>query len=397
VTLLIFDSNMVLLLFVVLLPPIYFVSTFVKSKLAKVRENIKHTNEKALQFLQESLRGYVEASIFEKKGFFTNRFVKEQTALNSYLSILQSTQNNSHRILEVFAISGLFLLFTLHTYVASSSTETIINIGIFLGAAYKLIPGTIKIINLSGQIKTFGFSAETLANEPVFKNKTVESKKDQVLDSVTFDKIGFSYQDKTILKDFSITLLKGDFVALIAQSGKGKTTFINLLVGFLEEREGEIQFNSEVLKASERRLFWKNISYLKQDAFIINDSVLKNITMDDENLDQKLLDEAIIASGLDAFLSKQEAGINYMIAENGKNISGGQLQRIALARAFYKKSDLYILDEALNELDSEGEKTILKYLKKLADHGAIVLLISHNRRSHTYCNKIISLDQSEKA
>jgi ABC-type multidrug transport system fused ATPase/permease subunit len=394
ITLLIFDSGITIILFLVLALPIYFVSMFIKSRLTKIRENIKRTNEQALQYLQESLNGYVEASLFEKKDFFVNRYSKEQATLSYYLSVLQSTQNHSQRILEAFGIIGLLLLFAANTYFSSPSSQIIVNIGIFLGAAYKLIPGIVKIISLSAQIRTFGYSSENLpvlpnlAENPI-SNSTINN---QCLESISFNGVSFSYQDKSILKDFSVSLRKGDFVFINAPSGKGKTTFINLLLGFLESDKGQIEFNSQALKASERRLFWSKISYLKQDTFIINDTILKNITLDDKDFDKKLLEEAFYASGLDAFISKQEAGIDYVIAENGKNISGGQMQRIGLARAFYKKADVYIFDEAMNELDDESERLILIQLKKLTDQGHIVLLVSHNSRSQIYCNKTITLE-----
>jgi ABC-type bacteriocin/lantibiotic exporter with double-glycine peptidase domain len=105
------------------------------------------------------------------------------------------------------------------------------------------------------------------------------------------------------------------------------------------------------------------------------------------------LNQVIVSTGLLPFITKFPEGIQKIITENGKNISGGQRQRITIARALYKNADLIILDEPFNELDEESEMALLSHFKQLANAGKMVLLITHNRTSLSFCNKIISLDE----
>jgi ABC-type transport system involved in cytochrome bd biosynthesis fused ATPase/permease subunit len=175
-------------------------------------------------------------------------------------------------------------------------------------------------------------------------------------------------------------------------SGLGKTTIINLILGFLEADNGAISINGTVTNCNERQHYWNKISYVKQQPFFIHDSILKNITLSEDKYDKDRLTEVLSFCGIDKLLNKYPEGIEKIIKENGKNISGGQRQRIMLARALYHDFDLLILDEPFGEMDDFSEKTILAGLQELAQKGKMILFITHNKSSLSFCNKIFSLD-----
>jgi ABC-type transport system involved in cytochrome bd biosynthesis fused ATPase/permease subunit len=168
---------------------------------------------------------------------------------------------------------------------------------------------------------------------------------------------------------------------------------MNLLLGFLEQDSGSILINGIPKKATERHSSWEHISYVQQQPFLINDSVLHNITLQEEDPDLDKLNNIIKVTGLCEITGGTTEGLQKKITEEGKNISGGQRQRIALARALYKNSDLIILDEPFNELDQKSENCILTHLKELAQSGKMILLITHDKESLSYCSKIVSLDE----
>ena len=147
----------------------------------------------------------------------------------------------------------------------------------------------------------------------------------------------------------------------------------------------------------ERQQFWKNISYVKQQPLLIYDSILKNITLRENDFDFQKLEEVIRVTGLKELIDNYAEGYNKIITENGRNLSGGQRQRIAIARALYKESDLIILDEPFSELDWPSEEELLTYFSQLASAGKIIILITHNKESLSFCNKIISLDEKQPA
>jgi ABC-type transport system involved in cytochrome bd biosynthesis fused ATPase/permease subunit len=182
-------------------------------------------------------------------------------------------------------------------------------------------------------------------------------------------------------------------LGISAPSGKGKTTLINILLGFLEESSGEIIINGVHADTLERRKFWPEIAYVKQQPFLIHNSIRANIVLEEKGADEQLLQSAVQYTGLDDFINKQDAGIDMIITENGKNISGGQRQRVALARAFYKNASLIILDEAFNEMDEASETSILKYLQSFCAEGKMVILITHNKKSLSFCSKIYKFNE----
>lgn len=223
--------------------------------------------------------------------------------------------------------------------------------------------------------------------------ETSPQKNQGTIDSIELRGISFKYHDELILRDASLAIQKGEMLGISAPSGKGKTTLINILLGFLEESSGEIVINGVHADQGERRKFWPDIAYVKQQPFLIHNSILTNIVLEEKDADEQLLQSAVQYTGLDDLISKHDAGMDMIITENGKNISGGQRQRIALARAFYKNASLIILDEAFNEMDEASETSILKYLQSLCTAGKMVILITHNKKSLSFCSKIYKLNE----
>ena len=201
----------------------------------------------------------------------------------------------------------------------------------------------------------------------------------------------FRYPSNKITESLNLKFEKGDLIGISGISGKGKTTFANLLLGFLVPDTGTIFINGMITDATGRQAYWNKISYIKQQPFFIHDSLLKNIILQDNEYDKMKLAKVMAVTGVDKLVSGAANGSETMIYENGKNFSGGQRQRIIFARALYKDFDLLILDEPFNELDEPSEKIMLQYLEQLAGEGKIVVLITHNKGVFSFCNKKITM------
>jgi len=387
---LIFNAKIFLLLLIILLPPVIVIFYLIKKKLRHVKDNMKQSNDRSLQHLKEALSGFIESNIYNKVDFFLERYSKFNQAFNKYHSGLVITQGIPSRMIEIFALFGLVILIALNKWSGYTDNSTVVLIGAFMAAAYKVIPGIVKILNINGQINTYSYTVpgllrSNLATTPV---KAVEEIKK--ISSIEFRKVSFSYSDKFLFENLSFTIRPGDFVGISGLSGKGKTTILNLLFGFLKPAEGEIFVNGKPIAGSELQEYWQNISYVKQEGFLIHDTIEKNVTLNEEAGDQQKLNEVIRISGLEELVAGEK---DKMIMEGGKNISGGQRQRIAIARALYKDADLIILDEPFNELDEGSEEDFLSYFKQLSLMGKSVILITHDKKSLSFCNKIVSLDE----
>ncbi|HET6994131.1 MAG TPA: ABC transporter ATP-binding protein [Chitinophagaceae bacterium] len=391
IAIVLFNARLFLLLLAILLPPVIVIFYFIRSRLNKVRKQITIGNEISFRHLLDALKGYVESNIYGRNDFFLNRFVGSRKKFSTSLFNSTSLQTMPARIIEIFAVLGLFLLIAIAKWSGSQDSSYLITIGAFVGAAYKIIPGIVKIINLSGQIKAYGFSLADLTqnNKPITPDKVNATASG--IDSIELKNVNFKYDQQPVLTAFSLSIQKGDFIGISGDSGKGKTTILNLLLGFLEPLSGEILINNRSANKEDIRACWPQVAYVKQQSFFIHDTVLRNITLEEENHDPQKLQIALAASGLDKLTREWPEGLEKLIAENGKNISGGQRQRIAIARALYKDAQLIILDEPFSELDEESECLVLQNFRTLSQQGKTILLVTHNANALSACNKLVKL------
>ena len=393
IAILLFDAKLFLLLLIILLPPVIAVFYFIKKRLTAAKKHIQSNNERSFQYLLDALKGYVEGNIYNRNDFFLQRFIQSRQKFSRYLFDSLSMQNLPNRIIEIFAVLGLFILIAVAKWSGNNDTSALITIGAFMAAAYKIIPGIVKVINISGQIKAYEFSLTDLSQNRKENKPGNEKPFPDVINSLQLKNISFQYPNQSVLNNFSFSIKKGDFIGITGESGKGKTTVFNLLLGFLKPLKGDILINDLGVDQPDIKTYWPLISYVRQQSFFIHDTVLRNITLEENGHNKVSLQCAMKISGLDVFVSKFPEGLDKIITENGKNISGGQQQRIALARALYKNAELILLDEPFNELDEASAISLLEHFQKLSQAGKMIIMITHDKKSLSYCNKIISLDE----
>ncbi|HEX9511837.1 MAG TPA: ABC transporter ATP-binding protein [Puia sp.] len=392
-----FNAKLFLLILVVLLPPVVTIFYLIKRKMSSVRGSARVSSEKSLQHLQEALSGFVESNIYDKNEVFLNRYLTYQQRYSKYLSNQTIVQGIPSRMIEIFALLGVVILIAISKGAGGTEPTAVITIGVFMAAAYKIIPGIVKILSLSGQINTYAFTLENLAAKAQDAGAAGQevppvTRSGRGIRSVQFKDIQFCYSGHLVLEQFSLRIAAGDFVGIAGPSGRGKTTILNLLLGFLTPDAGEIRINNEIADTESRKGYWPDIAYVRQQSFLIHDTILNNIVLHDYPCDEQRLQAAIERSGLQSLIDSFPEKTGKIIMENGRNISGGQRQRIALARALYKEADLIILDEPFNELDEESENSLLTHFVKLARTGKLILLITHNKKSLSFCNKVVSLE-----
>jgi ABC-type multidrug transport system fused ATPase/permease subunit len=388
--LLIYDARAFVFLLMFLAPVVVVMTVAARKRMKKARAVISGNRDHTLQYLNEGILGYVEANIYDGKDFFSGRYTGKQHLVNASLAELQLAQQLPARMIEVFAVLGLFLLVMAGTFYDNESKDMLVHIGAFMAAAYKLIPGAVKLINLTTQMRAYhtALSGMVIPGRPQSVGGTGKH-----ISSIRLENLGFSITGKQLFKNVDTEFCRGDFALVQGLSGKGKTTLLNLVLGFLEQEHGLILYNNQATTTSSRKQYWSRVSYVKQDCFLVNDSVLKNIILG-QAYDHERVNLVMKVTGLDELLIELPGGLDYNIRESGRNLSGGQKQRIAIARAIYKSADVYILDEPFNGLDAASEKQIMEYFSKLALAGRIVILITHNNRSFSFCNKVLQLHEA---
>jgi len=395
VAVLIFNAKLFLLLLLLLLPPMIITAWLTKRKLHAARTFMKSSRDIMWQHLQESIASYVESGLYDKKEFFSSRYGDAQTVLNRHLATVNSIQGAPARLAEVFAVFGLLALIAIGHFSGNPHTAGFVTLGAFLAAAYKVIPGVARLLNITGQMKTYEFTVNGLLAD---KDKVAHPPKPdpEPVTSVACRQIDFSYGSQRILDDINLEVRPGDFLGICGDSGRGKTTMLNIILGFIGQEKGEVFFNGKPTDLQQRQAHWARIAYVKQQPFILHDTILVNITLDENSYDEERLQAAITMTGLDAVIERLPGGIHARITENGKNISGGQRQRIALARALYKEADLILLDEPFSELDEASEEILLRRFARLAEAGRMIIMITHNKQSLAWCNQVLPLDEQNR-
>jgi ABC-type multidrug transport system fused ATPase/permease subunit len=386
-----YNIKLLAIVSLILLPAVIILSYITKKRLRETRKNLKSANELALQYLNESISGFVESNIYHKNKFFIQRFIKSQFTSNRFIADMQVTQTMPARFFETFAVIGLFIFITVIKFSNTENSAGILTLGAFIAAAYKVIPGISKIINYLSQVKTYLFTADELAKKSGKKILQHQSSFQDEIENMELKNVSFSYGNHIVLNNFNCCIHKNSFIGISGESGKGKTTLIDILLGFLSPQSGKIFFNNQEVHSAEIKKFWQQFAYVKQTTFLLHDSILNNIILYERDFDEKKLNDILNITGIANWVKELKDGIHTIITENGKNISGGQRQRIAIARALFKNAPVIILDEPFNELDEASELSMLHYFKQSAQKGKIIMLITHNMQSLSFCDAVITL------
>jgi ABC-type bacteriocin/lantibiotic exporter with double-glycine peptidase domain len=220
-----------------------------------------------------------------------------------------------------------------------------------------------------------------IKNEEIIFNKSIKLKN-----------VNFLYNDNVILQNANMEIKRGSFIGLIGESGTGKSTFLNIIAGLLKCSSGKILIDNNEKNIYENNFWYDKISYVSQNVYLSDDSILNNIALGRKDKKIKLdeIMDIIEKVNLLDFVKNLKKGIKTFIGEGGGKLSGGQMQRIGLARAIYKNGDIFIIDEPTNSLDYNNEKKILNLLKTLKGKKTIIMS-SHKKSNFHFCDKIFEL------
>jgi ABC-type multidrug transport system fused ATPase/permease subunit len=331
-----------------------------------------------------------------------NKNLFKMTRLNHIIQFITGLPRFSFEMLMVF-------IFSIIIFVMLGTKREVVDIiqylGVFAVASFRLAPGISRILSSYQVIKYIEPSVKILLNEYNFKNNSENkkisiNKKDSLLNfnkEINLKNIYFSYPSR---KDFSLSKIsidikKGDSVGIIGETGSGKSTLANLLIGLLEPNEGDVVVDSLNIK-SNLSSWHKKIGYVPQSVYLTDDTIRKNIAfgLREENINDDLIKKAIEKANLKVFLNSLKDGAETVVGEKGIRISGGQQQRIGIARALYRDPEILILDEATSSLDQATEKKIMESVNFLKKTKTLII-ITHRLTTVKNCDKIFMFDKGK--
>ena len=192
-----------------------------------------------------------------------------------------------------------------------------------------------------------------------------------------------------------MTIKKGDFIGIIGETGSGKSTLINLLIGLLKPSEGKVEVDEFNINLNLPE-WYKKIGYVPQSVYLIDDTIKKNIAfgLPNDDIDDDLVGKAVEKASLNKFINDLQSGLETIVGEKGIRLSGGQQQRIGIARALYRDPEILILDEATSSLDQATEKRIIESIKFFKGKKTIII-VTHRLFTVKNCGKIFFVDKGK--
>ncbi|MDB9907957.1 ABC transporter ATP-binding protein/permease [Gammaproteobacteria bacterium] len=352
---------------------------------------------------QEAAEGIKEIKVLGKEAFFIDsvsdsaeKIAQGGVRLNMFTIIPRN-------IIEVALIGFIVLIISINVYLDANLGATLSVLSVFAAAMIRITPsisllqssansivfGKESILLLARIMKDKGVDINLNLDELQKKPKKINPKVTKIrFNQLKLEDISYTYPNslKPSIYRVNLEINKGDFIGLIGPSGAGKTTLVDLILGFLKPSNGTLKFNDK--DAHDDISAWlSQCAYLPQDIFLINGTLKENITLSRENIKLERLEEAIKLSKLAPIIQDLPDGLDTDIGDKGVRLSGGQRQRVSIARAIFNKSEVLLLDESTSALDSKTEADVINELMTLRNEKTIIS-IAHRISTLKECNKI---------
>lgn len=320
----------------------------------------------------------------------------EQSFAFSRANITSETINALPRLfLEAVGFCVLVLIVVALIWQKQSDIHTALAmISLFVLALYRLMPSANRIITSYHDLLYYKNSLDIVYNTLCEKDENLGDEKVSFEKDLALKNVNFAYKNKPLLfENLNFTLKKGEKIAFIGESGSGKSTLVDMLMGLLPPNSGEILVDGRNLNAQNLKNFRQKIGYIPQQIYLFNDTIAKNIAFGEE-FDEKKLAQVIKQANLKEFITSLKDGANTLVGDGGGNLSVGQKQRIAIARALYLSPQILVLDEATSALDNESEAKIMSEIYKISSDKTLII-IAHRLNTIEKCDKIYRVERGK--
>ena len=391
-----FELTFFILLFI---PVSGFIISSIGKSLKPTSNLVQKEQAEILSITEETLNGLKIIKGFIAELFFIKRFNKTNEKFYNFSNKLINRQNLASPLSEFLGIlvigvllwyGGQLVLVDLQLKPAAFLT--------YMGLAYGVLTPAKAISKASYSIKKGNAAAERVieileSESTIIDIKSPINKK--TFDSeISFEDVSFSYEKELVLKNLSFKVLKGQTIAIVGQSGGGKSTIANLIPRFYEVNKGHIKIDGinikDILKKDLRNL----IGMVTQESILFNDSISKNITLSNSTFDESEITNATKISNAFEFINKIKNKLESNVGDAGSKLSGGQKQRISIARAILNNPPIMILDEATSSLDSESEKLVQDALEKLMKNRTSII-IAHRLSTIKNADQILVMSEGQ--
>ena len=378
----------------------FFMKLVFKRRLINWGENRQKYQDLIYRDIKNGLSSIIFIKIKKVKDYFLDSFDKNLKTRNVFTKRQYAFSQFPRITLELMSILVLCIIILSNVFFINATFEETINQLIFFVIALsRLLPSFNRIItsyNFINYSEAVISKIYSIIEDDNPKKYSHVSKPIELIfqDKISLKKISYIYpnSNKYVLKDIDLTIQNKSIFAIAGKSGSGKSTLINLMMGLMNPSKGEILVDKNTLNVENIGLYQEMIGFVSQKTTIINGSIKENICFGNSHYEPNNLEKSIELAELEKFVHKQKDKIETIIGEDGTTISGGEIQRIGIARALLSNPRILILDEATSALDKDTEELILKTIKKLKAE-LTVILVSHDKNVLNVADNIYYIKQ----
>ena len=377
----IFDANVFIFIVIIFIPlaVIYF---FQKKKLKNISQKIKKAYPLLLKYTMQAVEGWIEIKSFHKEDYFRSKFLNQYKELTTTFSKAHIANTSPARITELIAATCVGSLILYSIWSNQPYHHTLLLLSIYAGVSFRIIPSINRIFAALLQMRSHEYVVHELSKVLIPSSDISKTENKSLLfnEEIQFSKIFFSYETQPfLLQNISLSIRKGERIAITGRSGSGKTSLLLLLLRFIKETKGEIYVDHIPLKEENTTAWQKLISYVPQNPYILDGSIAENIAfgLSNDQIDFVKVEQVSEQAELRNWINVLPEKINTILGEKGAKISGGQRQRIAIARALYKDSEILLLDEITNQLDASTEAEVIHTILKVLNQQKTIIMVTH--------------------
>lgn len=382
----------------------FFQSKIIKRHTRTIDENFNREMEAQWNLLCQAIGAIKETKMGVKESHYLKEFqnINDRTSRSQRLvSFIQLIPTYTTEILLITSIITMAMVIF---FFKTDQTNILEGLGVLAVSAFRLAPIMNKILSSYSHMKVSRSSLVEVIQE--FKKLKalenahqlehfIEYPRLSITEKLSLKNANFTYTDsqQDVLKNLNVDIFKGEFIGIIGTSGAGKTTLIDILMGLLPLTSGTYQVDGVTVDQKTIKGLRKNIGYVHQDLFVLDDSIRKNVAFGyaDEDIDDDKVQAALNKAHLTNFVDKV-GGLDYKVGENGRMLSGGEKQRLVIARALYSDPEILVLDEATSALDVEIEHAITEMIMELKGSKTIIA-IAHRLSTLKKCSRALYMQK----
>jgi ATP-binding cassette, subfamily B, bacterial PglK len=379
---------------------------FIYRKTRKTINNISreslNENKKRHKIINQAFNSIKEMKIGNVEHIFVNHFNDSAKKYAGYQSLAQIITQLPRFIMEGIAFGGVLFLIIFFMYKNIDLSNFLPIIALYVFAGYRLLPafqtvydGVTKLRFSKSIVDSIYNEVNILTNQILNKNtSSLSLKKCIILKNISYK---YPLESQKILKNISLTIPAQSILGIVGPNGGGKSTLINIIIGLLEAQHGTLEIDGHFIGSNNLKAWWLSIGYVPQHIYLSDDTIAANIAFGVEpaSIDQKALEQASKIANIFEFIQNElPERYQTIVGEQGFRLSGGQRQKIAVARALYHKPKVLILDEATSALDETSEKDMMKGILNNRI-GLTVIIISHRKDTLKNCESICLIENGQ--